>query len=255
MSADDMFRPLDAEAAAPAPEAAPAADEWRAIMPASEPLPAVIRHRKHGTPSHVWEYRDARGALLHLVARFDLPGGRKEILPLTCGPDGWRWCGPRAPRPLFGLDVLAARPDAPVLIVEGEKATRAAAALFADDVPITWSGGAAAVAQADWTPLRGRRVIVWPDADDAGRRAAAEVAKRARRRRRERFNRARARGLAAGLGPGRRGARRRAARHVARHARRCRSRGRRAARRRARRRRRRSAAARLPADGRRLVLR
>jgi uncharacterized protein (DUF927 family) len=81
---------------------------------------------------------------------------------------------------MFGLDVLAARAGAPVLIVEGEKAASAAAAMFPDHVPMTWSGGAAAAAQADWRPLAGRRVILWPDADDPGRRAAAEVAKRAR---------------------------------------------------------------------------
>jgi uncharacterized protein (DUF927 family) len=177
---DEMFAPLGAEAAAPAPEAAREADAWVPILPAPLPLPPVIRHRKHGTPSHVWEYRDARGALLHLVARFDSPGGRKEILPLCCGADSWRWRGPKAPRPLYGLDALAARAGAPVLILEGEKATTAAAALFLDHVPMTWSGGAAATAQADWTPLRGRRVAIWPDADDPGRRAAAEAAKRAR---------------------------------------------------------------------------
>ena len=177
---DPMFAPLDAAAAAPAPEAAREADEWRPIFPAPMPLPEALRHKRHGTPSHVWRYLDARGALLHAVCRFDPPGGRKEILPLCCGPDGWRWRGPKAPRPLYRLDALAARPDAPVLICEGEKATTAAAALFLDHVPMTWSGGAAATAQADWTPLRGRRVIVWPDADDPGRRAAAAAAKAAR---------------------------------------------------------------------------
>jgi hypothetical protein len=32
------------------------------------------------------------------------------------------------------------------------------------------------VGKADWSPLRGRRVVVWPDHDAPGRRAAAEVA-------------------------------------------------------------------------------
>jgi hypothetical protein len=175
MSAPDaMFAPLGAEAAAPA------ADTWAPIMPASLPLPEALRHKRHGTPSHVWRYLDAEGRLLHAVARFDPPGGRKEILPMSCGPDGWQWYGPKAPRPLYRLDVLAARPDAPVLIVEGEKACDAARALFADRVSITWSGGAAATAKADWRPLAGRRVAIWPDCDDPGRRAAAAVAKAAR---------------------------------------------------------------------------
>jgi hypothetical protein len=47
-------------------------------------------------------------------------------------------------------------------------------------VSITWPGGAMAVNKADWQPLRVRHVIVWPDADDAGRRAAIAVAQAAR---------------------------------------------------------------------------
>jgi uncharacterized protein (DUF927 family) len=164
---------------------APPADEidrdtWSPILPAPLPLPETIRHRRLGEPSRVWEYRDAAGALLFLVARFDPPGGRKQILPLTCGPDGWRWRAPPAPRPLYGLDLLAARPDAPVLVVEGEKVSDAAHDLFPDYVTVTWCGGAMAVAKADWQPLRGRRVTIWPDNDDAGRRAAADVVKACR---------------------------------------------------------------------------
>jgi hypothetical protein len=150
------------------------------IMPAPRPLPATIRHPRLGAPSRVWRYHDAAGALLFAVCRFDPPGERKQILPLTCGPEGWRWRAPPAPRPLYGLPDLAARPDAPVLVVEGEKAADAARDLFLSHVSVTWCGGAMAVAKADWRPLRGRRVTVWPDADDPGRRAAAEAAKAAR---------------------------------------------------------------------------
>ena len=108
MSADAMFARLDAAPAAAAPAAAAAAaDDWRPIMPAPMPLPATIRHRKHDTPSHVWRYLDAAGALLFAVARFDTASG-KEILPFCCGADGWRFKGPPAPRPLYGLDALAA---------------------------------------------------------------------------------------------------------------------------------------------------
>jgi uncharacterized protein (DUF927 family) len=110
------------------------------------------------------------------VARFDTASG-KEILPMTCGADGWRFKGPPAPRPLYGLDRLAARPDAPVLAVEGEKAADAIGAPFADHVAVTWSGGAKAAARSDWRPLAGRRVVIWPDADDAGRDAARAVAR------------------------------------------------------------------------------
>jgi hypothetical protein len=150
------------------------------IMPAPRPLPATIRHPRLGAPSRVWRYHDAAGALLFAVCRFDPPGRRKEVLPLTCGADGWRWRAPPAPRPLYGLDALAARPDDVVIVCEGEKAADAARDLFPSHVVVTWPGGAMAAAKADWSPLRGRRVIVWPDADEPGHKAGAEVARAAR---------------------------------------------------------------------------
>jgi uncharacterized protein (DUF927 family) len=161
----------------------PVAEDDRAdavILPAPRPLPETIRHRRLGAPSATWHYRDTEGRLLFVVARFDPPGERKQILPLTCGREGWRWRAPPAPRPLYGLDRLAARPDAAVIVTEGEKASDAAAALFPDMVAITWPGGALAVAKVDWQPLRGRHVVVWPDNDDAGRKAATAVAQAAR---------------------------------------------------------------------------
>ncbi|MCX8133895.1 MAG: AAA family ATPase, partial [Roseococcus sp.] len=128
----------------------------------------------------MWTYRGTEGGEpLFYVARFeaDLPAGRKEVLPYSPGPDGWRWRAPPPPRPLYGLDRLAARPDAPVLVVEGEKCADAAGALFPDYAATTWPGGAQAAAKADWTPLRGRHVTCWPDNDVPGRAAAAEAAK------------------------------------------------------------------------------
>ncbi|HEV7266418.1 MAG TPA: hypothetical protein VGN83_16080 [Falsiroseomonas sp.] len=173
----DTFAPLDG--ASHPPPCSSGGDAWVPILPAPHPLPQTIRHRRHGVPSTVWHYRDAAGALLFAVCRFDTSDGGKEVLPLTCGRGGWRWKGPPKPYPLYGLDRLAARPTAPALVVEGEKATDAAAKLFPDFVPVCWPGGSNVVAKADWTALRGRLVAVWPDADAPGRKAAAEVAKAA----------------------------------------------------------------------------
>jgi DNA primase len=66
-----------------------------------------------------------------------------------------------------------------VLVVEGEKAADAARALFPDHVAVCWQGGAQAVVLADWQPMAGRYLTVWPDNDDAGRKAVAAVAKAA----------------------------------------------------------------------------
>ena len=63
---------------------------------------------------------------------------------------------------------LAQRSDAPVIVVEGEKTADAAGKIFPDYVCMTSPFGAPSAAKADWTPLHGRTVVIWPDND--GRR-------------------------------------------------------------------------------------
>ncbi len=159
-----------------APPGKPAADGG-AIFPAPLPLPEGIRHRLHGEPSQVWRYLDAAGSLSFAVCRFDTGPGKKEVVPYVCGPQGWHWKAPAAPRPLYGLASLAARPEAAVILCEGEKATDAAAVLFPEYVAATWPSGAKAVAKADWRPLAGRHVIIWPDHDAPGLEAAEALRK------------------------------------------------------------------------------
>lgn len=154
------------------------------VSPVPDDAPArPKKHSKLGAPSKVWEYRDTDGRLLFLVCRFDLADGGKDIRPLTLRrmPSGelvWRWLGVNAPRPLYGLDRLAARLDAEVMICEGEKAADAAALLFPDYVAITSPNGAKAADKSDWSALAGRRCVIWADADAAGDAYADEVCRR-----------------------------------------------------------------------------
>lgn len=128
--------------------------------------------------SRTWSYRDASGQLIGHVCRFDMPGGGKEIIPQTfcmnteTGLMSWQWLSFPSPRPVYGLDKIAANPAAQVLVVEGEKAADAGQALFlAAGVPldrvivVSWPGGGNAVSKVDWAPLYGRKVGLWPDAD------------------------------------------------------------------------------------------
>lgn len=172
---DDPFAPLPPASESCATAAIADAPTVAPMLPAALPLPEVIEHRRHGTPSLVWRYPNAEGALLFAVLRFDPADGKKQVLPFTCGAEEWEFKAPPAPRPIYNLPGLAARPDAPVLVVEGEKAADSAAALFPDFVAMTWQGGCNATGKADWSPLRGRRVSVWPDNDAPGRKAAAAV--------------------------------------------------------------------------------
>lgn len=156
---------------------------WTLILPVPEDAPRQIpAHPLHGKPSARWLYKDAQGRLLGLVCRFDHEDGSKDFAPLTyCqGPDGrreWRWQGFSEPRPLYGLDRLAERPDAPVVIPEGEKAADAAQDLFPDHVAITWPHGAKSVSRTDWRPVQGRRATTWPDADPEGQEATKAAAR------------------------------------------------------------------------------
>ena len=133
------------------------------------------KHRKHGKPAAVWAYHDPDGRPRFYIARFDTPEG-KQILPRIWNGARWQWKGIPTPRPLYNLHHLAARPDAPVLITEGEKASDAAAGLFPDCVTTTTPNGAMAAGKADMSPLQGRRVLIWPDNDEQGMQYADKVA-------------------------------------------------------------------------------
>ena len=123
-------------------------------------------------PSQLWPYRYANGELAGYVARWDRPGGGKEIRPLVLRDGRWRQKGIDSPRPLYNLSELGERPDAPVLVVEGEKTSDAAGKLVASHVPTTSMGGAKAPRFSDWKPLAGREVVIWPDNDADGQQYA-----------------------------------------------------------------------------------
>ena len=150
------------------------------FAPPPDAPPPDLKLRKLGEPSATWIYRTATGNVLGYVCRYDTDEG-KEIRCFTWGqyteaePAGWLCKHWTAPRPLYGLDRLAARPGAQVLICEGEKATDAATRLFPGMVAVCWSGGANAYALTDWTPLKGRKVVLWPDADEPGRVAMLKL--------------------------------------------------------------------------------
>lgn len=151
------------------------------VSPVPDDAPPPPRaHPAHGLPSHVWTYRDAAGRALFHVARFDGPDG-KQVLPLSLwrehGALRWHWKGVPTPRPLYGLDRLAARPDALAIVCEGEKDADAAGELLPECVAITSPNGSRSAKQADWTPVKGRRVLVWPDADAPGEAYARDVLK------------------------------------------------------------------------------
>lgn len=175
------FLSVTASNTSPAPASSKAkAPEWVAVLPIPEGVMSKCphQHRQHGKPSKVWIYKDAAGCSLMVLYRFDLGPDehgkpRKAFAPLTwCkradGTLAWRWQGLQEPRPLLRLDQLAVRTSAPVVLCEGEKSADAAAELLPHYVATCWPNGTSSWDRADFAPLIGRDVLLWPDNDAPG---------------------------------------------------------------------------------------
>ena len=140
------------------------------VVPDEDELPAppLIGGWTH------YVYRKPDGQIYGFVQR----SPDKRIVPLSwCisddGEEAWRPKAFAKPRPLYGLEHLTGATT--VVVVEGEKAADALRARC--PVPVlTWPGGSNAVEYADWKPLEGRRIIVWPDNDAPGQKAAEAIA-------------------------------------------------------------------------------
>jgi len=162
------------------------ADDWEIVSPIPDNAPPPLKkYKDYPPPSKAWKYHNEEGDSVFYEVRFDLPDGSKAVIPQTLwrnkktGTLEWRWKAYPAPRPLYNLHLLKKYPDAKVIGKEGEKAADAAAVLFPlpHYVCVTSSGGCNAEDKTDWTPLNGRDFIGWPDADDAGRDYANDVAR------------------------------------------------------------------------------
>ena len=82
----------------------------------------------------------------------------------------WRYKAFAEPRPIYGLDRLARfAPDvASAIVVEGEGKADALWHALGETMPVLgWPGGCKVPHLVDWSPLAGRRVVCWPDADAA----------------------------------------------------------------------------------------
>lgn len=169
----------------PAKRATKPAPEWTPILPVpADAQLAPVAHPRNGRPDRTYSYRGPSGELLGYVARWEANETRPKkefgwlvFAQADIGRREWRWMGFPIPRPLYGLEALAARPSAAVVLTEGEKACEAARELLPDHVALTWPGGSKAADKAGFGPLQGRGVILWADADEPGKSAMQAVTK------------------------------------------------------------------------------
>jgi hypothetical protein len=136
-----------------------------------------------------WDIMETDGKRLGTVVRLGDGSKKRYIMHLWDGKfyrvDGQ----PPYDIPMFGLPALRAEEHKPIMIHEGPKAWMGAVVksqhgntlleewlnLF---VHVSWHGSDTGMEWTDWSPLRGRRVIIWPDMDKAGLRNARELARK-----------------------------------------------------------------------------
>ena len=121
-------------------------------------------------------YTDANGEVLYWQIRCKHPETKEKwIRPFHQNGNGFEFGEPKFPngKPLYALHRVVSNPDAVVWITEGEQKVDALNKL---GLVATTSGGAISADTADWEPLRGRTIKIFPDNDDAGKSYAGTVA-------------------------------------------------------------------------------
>lgn len=137
--------------------------------PINKPKIKIPPKDELGHWSEKWDYHDGDGKLIACVYRYDTEDG-KEFRPWDVIARKGR--APN-PRPLYNQVGIKKHTD--VILVEGEKCSDA---LIDNDFPATtaMNGANAPVDKTDWSPFESKRVLIWPDNDDAGREYAENAA-------------------------------------------------------------------------------
>lgn len=126
-------------------------------------------------------YRAHDGSILYARVRMHKAAhdGGHEKLVRPFYHDGTRWTHgepkQNGGKVIYGLPDVSAFPEALVVLTEGEQKADALTRLGDGRLIGVTSGGATSAGGADWSPLAGRRALVWPDNDAPGQRYADET--------------------------------------------------------------------------------
>ena len=166
----DLFRKSDRHQHAPRPAQKPSKTS-PVFVTADEALRDY--ERRMGPRAASWEYHGPDDQLVGIVARWNLPDGKKQIRPVSLNGTGWKQEGMAEPRPLYRLPELI-RASGRVFVPEGEKCVEELRSLGLDAT--TSPHGAQSAGKADWSVLAGKpEIIVMPDNDDAGEQFMRDV--------------------------------------------------------------------------------
>lgn len=127
-------------------------------------------------PQSLHAYNDKEGKPIFWRVRLKHEKDGKKIFPMRFDGDGiYAKAEPQFPyqqKPIYGQLGIHRKPDATVYVVEGEACADALRRL---GIVATTSGGETSANFADWSPLSGRDVVIWPDNDQPGRQYAEAV--------------------------------------------------------------------------------
>jgi KaiC/GvpD/RAD55 family RecA-like ATPase len=149
-------------------------------------MAVVYLEQRHGEMSRSWTYRDINGTVAGMIVRWDRDDVGKKFRPIAPHNDGWAITAMPRPRPLYRLNEVRealANGCRTVLVVEGEGVAECGQAIIdaIDEEPIvtvtTWAGGSSSVEASDWSVMAvsGLQVVIIPDHDDPGRKAASTL--------------------------------------------------------------------------------
>lgn len=142
-------------------------------MPSLQPVSVASQQGDYEDLGHhcgKWDYHDSEGSLVACVYRYNTPEG-KEFRPWDVKTKKTK--APN-PRPLYNQPGIKNVDQ--VLLVEGEKAAQA---LIDNNHCATtaMNGAKAPTNKTDWSPLKNKKVTIWPDNDEAGLAYAFSAAK------------------------------------------------------------------------------
>lgn len=135
------------------------------------PLPAPTKAAQALEKVAEWDYQYPDGSYCWTIVRFVNAIGCKSIRPYNKKTNKWE--AHPEPRPLYNLPSIAK--SKVVIIVEGEKCAQAV--IDAGYCATTAMGGASAPSsKTDWSPLKDKDVLIWPDNDEPGKKYAMSCA-------------------------------------------------------------------------------
>jgi hypothetical protein len=137
------------------------------------PEEQYISQKLDEVATYSWNYYDENGQVIVKVFRKDPPGERKEYKPFDVKRGVY--CAPEGLRPLYNIPGILKSDE--VVLVEGEKC---AEALIEQGITATTTmfGSNADANKTDWSQLKGKHIIIWPDNDEAGKKYAENAKKK-----------------------------------------------------------------------------